>query len=103
MQSLTETLSERVERLVRANRTPVLSTTPPSVAVAELATRIEALEDALWNSRATFLQATTPADGCSRRNAPDRVDEIRGRIVIRGLWATSVLLGVGFVMRELLR
>ena len=62
MQSLTETLSQRVERLVRANRTPVLSTTPPSVALAELASRIEALEDALLE-----LARHVPAGDDARR------------------------------------
>jgi hypothetical protein len=62
MQSMTETLSERVERLVRANRTPVLSTTPPSVALAELASRIEALEDALLE-----LARNVPAGDDARR------------------------------------
>ena len=44
---MTETLTERVDKLVRANRRPLLSTTPNSVALRELALRTEALENAL--------------------------------------------------------
>jgi hypothetical protein len=46
-QALTETLIERVDELVRANRRTLLSTTPTSVAIRELAARTEALEKAV--------------------------------------------------------
>ena len=45
--TLPETLIERVEKLVQANKEPILSTTPVSVAVGELAARTEALEKAV--------------------------------------------------------
>jgi hypothetical protein len=44
---MTETLLERVDKLVEGNKAPLLSTTPTSVAVWELAARIGALEEAL--------------------------------------------------------
>jgi hypothetical protein len=44
---MTDTLLERVDRLVDANKAPLLSTTPTSVAVGELAARVAALEEAL--------------------------------------------------------
>lgn len=53
MKNLTDTLLERVEKLVPANKpplewgNPLLSTTPTSVAIRELALRTEALENAL--------------------------------------------------------
>ena len=47
MDSMTDTLLERVDRLVDANKAPLLSTTPTSVAVGELAARVAALEEAL--------------------------------------------------------
>ena len=52
MESLTDTLAERVNRLVGARKSPewgspLLSTTPTSVAVQELATQVEALENAV--------------------------------------------------------
>jgi predicted sugar kinase len=40
-------LIERVEKLVQANKEPILSTTAVSVAVGELAARTEALEKAV--------------------------------------------------------
>ena len=46
-QSLTGTLTERVDKLVHAGRRPLLSTTSATVALGELATRIEALESAV--------------------------------------------------------
>jgi hypothetical protein len=53
VKNLTDTLLERVEKLVPANKpplewgNPLLSTTPTSVAIRELALRTEALENAL--------------------------------------------------------
>ena len=53
MQSLTDTLMERVEKLVPPTKPPLewghplVSTTPTSVAIRELALRIETLENAL--------------------------------------------------------
>ena len=53
METLTDALIERVNKLVHARETPpewgnpLLSTTPTSLAVRELAVRTEALENAL--------------------------------------------------------
>jgi hypothetical protein len=53
METLTDALSERVERLVQAGvprrewGSPLLSTTPTSLAVQELAVQVEALEKAV--------------------------------------------------------
>jgi predicted sugar kinase len=52
METLTNTLIERVEELVHARNAPewgnpLLSTTPTSLAVRELAVRTEALENAV--------------------------------------------------------
>jgi hypothetical protein len=47
LENLTDTLTERVDKLVHAGRQPLLSTTSATVAVGELATRIEALENAV--------------------------------------------------------
>ncbi len=47
LESLTDTLVERVDKLVQANKRPLRSTTPTTVAVGELAARIEALENAV--------------------------------------------------------
>src|SRR5437870_10657971 len=46
-ETLTGTLIERVDTLVQASKHPLLSTTPTSVAIGELAVRIEALEKAV--------------------------------------------------------
>ncbi len=46
-ETLTATLIERVDKLVQASKEPLLSTTPTSVAISELALRIEALEKAV--------------------------------------------------------
>jgi hypothetical protein len=46
-QSLTGTLTERVDKLVHAGRQPLLSTTSTTVAMGELAARLEALENAV--------------------------------------------------------
>jgi hypothetical protein len=47
MEALTDALIARVDRIVEAGKDPVLSTTPTSVAIAELLSRTEALEQAL--------------------------------------------------------
>jgi hypothetical protein len=53
LESLTDSLMERVERLVAPGKpplewgNPLLSTTPTSVAIRELALRTEALENAV--------------------------------------------------------
>jgi hypothetical protein len=47
VETLTDTLIDRVDKLVEARKTPLLSTTPTSVAVRELAARTEALENAM--------------------------------------------------------
>ena len=53
LESLTDTLMERVEKLVRPGKPPIewgsphLSTTPTSIAIEELALRTEALASAL--------------------------------------------------------
>jgi predicted sugar kinase len=46
-ETLTDTLIERVDKLVQASKEPLLSTTPTSVAISELGLRIEALEKAV--------------------------------------------------------
>ena len=45
--TMADTLVERVDKLVRAGKEPLLSTTPVSVAVRELLVRTEALEKAV--------------------------------------------------------
>ena len=47
LETLTDTLVERVDRLVQAGKEPLLSTTPTSVAIRELAARSDALERAV--------------------------------------------------------
>ncbi len=47
VESLTETLIERVDQLVEASKVQLLSTTPTSVVVWEVVARLEALEEAL--------------------------------------------------------
>ena len=47
METLTETLIERVDRLVLAEKQTLLSTTPASLAIRELSARTEALEQAV--------------------------------------------------------
>jgi hypothetical protein len=46
-ETLTDTLVERIDKLVEANKRTLLSTAPLSDAVGELALRIEALESAV--------------------------------------------------------
>jgi hypothetical protein len=45
--TLTNSLLERVDKLVQANKRPLLSTTPTTDAIGELAARIDALEKAV--------------------------------------------------------
>ena len=47
MESLTDSLIERVDKLVEASKQPRLSTTSTTVAIGELAARTEALESAM--------------------------------------------------------
>ncbi len=53
METLTDTLTERVDKLVPASKAPLawgsprLSVTPTSVAIAQLAAQVEALENAV--------------------------------------------------------
>jgi hypothetical protein len=47
LEALTDTLTERVDNLVQANKRPIQSTTPTTDAIGELAARTEALEKAL--------------------------------------------------------
>ena len=44
---MTDTLVERVDRLVHADKTLLLSSSPTSVAIQELLVRTEALEQAI--------------------------------------------------------
>ena len=47
METLTDTLSERIDKLVLASKTPLLSTSSTSLAIQELAARTEMLEKAV--------------------------------------------------------
>ena len=47
LETLTDTLIERVNSLIESGTEPLLTTTPPSVAIRELAARIEALQNAV--------------------------------------------------------
>jgi hypothetical protein len=47
LETLTDSLIERVDRLVQAGKEPILSTTPTSVAIRELFFRTQALENSL--------------------------------------------------------
>jgi hypothetical protein len=47
LESLTDSLIERVDTRVKASKRPLLSTTPDSVAVRELAAQVNALENAV--------------------------------------------------------
>jgi hypothetical protein len=47
MEFLTDTLTERVDRIVRAGKAPLLSTTPTPSAIQHLVERNEALEVAV--------------------------------------------------------
>lgn len=46
-ETLTDTLLERVDKLIQADKQPLLSTTPTTDAIRELAARTEALEKAV--------------------------------------------------------
>jgi len=64
--TLADTLIERVDKLVHANRpragwgNPKLSTTPTSVAIAALAAQIEALEEAVREIAHEVERLSTP-------------------------------------------
>jgi hypothetical protein len=47
LETLTDTLIERVNNLIEAGTEPLLTTTPSSVAIRELAARTEALQNAV--------------------------------------------------------
>ena len=47
METLTDTLISRVDKLVQASKRPLLSTTPTTAAVRELVARTDALENAV--------------------------------------------------------
>jgi hypothetical protein len=47
LETLTDSLIERVDKLVQAGKEPLLSTTSTSVAIRELIARSEALENAV--------------------------------------------------------
>ena len=47
METLTDTLTERVDKIVRADREMLLSGTAPSLAIRELLARNEAIENAI--------------------------------------------------------
>ena len=47
LETLTDTLIERIDNLIEAGKEPLLTTTTTSVAIRELAARNEALEDAV--------------------------------------------------------
>ena len=81
MESLTETLMERVGKPVSPGRQrkwgdPLLSTTPASIAIRELATRVEALEEALREIALEFQspsgQTTPRAEPRESASVPDR-------------------------------
>ncbi len=57
--NMTESLSERVTRLVAEDKQPLLSTTPTSLAIKELAARIEAVERAVQEIAAELSERTT--------------------------------------------
>ena len=57
---MTDTLTERVDRLVHAGRQPLLSTTSATVAVGELAARIEALENAVQEIARELQKLSVP-------------------------------------------
>ncbi len=47
METLADTLVERVDKLIQARKEPLLSTTSTSIAIQELVARTEALENAV--------------------------------------------------------
>ena len=60
LEPLTTTLMERVGNLVAAGKEPLLTTTPTSVAIRELAARIEALENAVREIALAVHKLPTP-------------------------------------------
>ena len=60
LESLTDSLIERVDKLVKASKRPLLSTTPDSVAVRELAAQVNALENAVREIAKEVQQARNP-------------------------------------------
>ena len=62
MQTQTESLAERVQGLMKESRKPLLATTHPSAAIAELVGRIEALELAIQQMADAVEVATSPRE-----------------------------------------
>jgi hypothetical protein len=58
-ETLTDTLIERVDKLVQASKEPILSTTPTTDAIGELAARTEALEKAVREIAAEVQKFST--------------------------------------------
>jgi hypothetical protein len=58
-ETLTGTLLERVDKLVQASKEPILSTTPTTDAIGELAARTEALEKAVREIAAEVQKFST--------------------------------------------
>ncbi len=73
---MTDTLIERVDKLIQASKVPLLYTTPTSVAVRELAAQTEALENAVRETAFEVQKLT--AQGLSREWGGSRAGE-RGR------------------------
>jgi hypothetical protein len=59
METLADTLVERVEKLVRVDKEPLLSGTAPSLAIRELLQRTDALEHALHEIAREVEKLTT--------------------------------------------
>ena len=73
MESLTDALMERVDKLVpptsskqREWGNPLLSTTPTSVAIRDLTIRVEALEQALRETALGCVESPCAPGRCSR-------------------------------------
>jgi hypothetical protein len=64
-ETLTNSLLERVDKLVQANKRPLLSTTPTTDAIGELAARIDALEKAVRGHCRRSPEALSSAMGRS--------------------------------------
>ena len=62
MQTQTESLAERVERLVQESRKPLPSTASTAAAIAELVGRIETLEHAIQEIADAAGVVTSPRD-----------------------------------------
>ena len=67
MQTATDTLLERVDRLVQGSREPLLATASTSAAIAELVTRIEVLEIALREIADAAGASSSPGASTSAR------------------------------------